>query len=122
MRAKGFSGDLATICDTGRTQYAIGHEVNLKLFHSDAPNWSAVTYEYDKWRFRYAMMDVCVAQPRQEGLKVFYLPRGVMTWGQPWPLPLSLEQSWQMDVGTSTGSGLMECGGSAAGPPMKEHM
>ena len=97
-RAKGFRGDLAMICETGRKTYSAGQEVDLKQFHAQFPGWAGVTYEYEKWDHRYAMMDFCLDQPKKEGIKVYYLPRGVMTWGMPWPLPISLDQSWQYDV------------------------
>jgi hypothetical protein len=98
VRVKGFRGDFSMICETGSTSYAAGQEVNIKEFHAQFPDWIATTYEYDKWDHRYAMMDFCIAHPKQEGTKVFYLPRGVMTWGRNWPLPISLEKSWQLDV------------------------
>ncbi len=85
VRAKGFRGDLAMICETGSTPYAIGQAVNVKEFHKHFPHWIATTYEYDKWNHRFAMMDVCIDHPKQEGVRVFYLPRGVMTWGSKWP-------------------------------------
>jgi hypothetical protein len=98
IRGKGFRGELAMICETGRTTYAAGQEVDLKQFHAQFPEWAGVTYEYEKWDHRYAMMDFCLDQPKKEGLKVYYLPRGVMTWGMPWPLPITLEQSWLCDL------------------------
>ena len=98
VRAKGFRGDLSMICETGSSRYALGQAVNLKAFHGRFPHWVATTYEYDKWNHRYGMMDLCMDHPKQEGLQVFYLPRGVMTWGSQWPLPISLEQSWRMDL------------------------
>jgi hypothetical protein len=97
VRAKGFRGDLAMICETARTSYNITQEVNTREYHQRMPGWTAVTYEYDKWDHRFGMMDVCIEQPRRDGLRVYYLPRGVMTWGK-WPLPISLEESWRMDV------------------------
>jgi len=98
IRAKGFQGELAMICETGRKTYATGQEVDLKQYHAQLPHWAGITYEYEKWDHRYAMMDFCLDQPKKEGLKVYYLPRGVMTWGMPWPLPITLEQSWQYDM------------------------
>ncbi len=98
VRAKGFGGGLAMICETGSSPYAMGQAVNLKEFRTNFPHWIATTYEYNKWEHRYAMMDLCIDQPKQEGIRVFYLPRGVMTWGDQWPLPISLEQSWQMEL------------------------
>ncbi|MFN0171703.1 MAG: hypothetical protein ACKV22_35250 [Bryobacteraceae bacterium] len=97
VRRKGFRGGLSMICETGRGRYAIGQEVNLDEFHKRLPHWIAVTYEYDKWNHRYAMMDLCIDQPKTLGIPVFYLPRGVMTWGR-WPLPVTLEESWRLDI------------------------
>ncbi|MFN8008122.1 MAG: hypothetical protein U0V70_14080 [Terriglobia bacterium] len=98
VRTKGFHGEMAMICETGRKTYMAGQEVDLKEYHAQFPDWAGVTYEYEKWDHRYAMMDFCLDQPKRSGLKVFYLPRGVMTWGMPWPLPISLEQSWTYDT------------------------
>lgn len=42
-------------------------------------------------------MDLSIATPKQCGVTVYYLPRGVMTWGR-WPLPITLEESWRMDL------------------------
>ncbi|MCX6622954.1 MAG: hypothetical protein NTY38_18185 [Acidobacteria bacterium] len=96
VRAAGFRGEMAMIGETGRRTYTVSQEVNLKLFHQQFPQWAAITYEYNKWQRRYAMMDVCIDQPKSEGLKVYYLGRGVMTWGG--GMPISLEESWRMDV------------------------
>jgi len=97
VRARNFRGDLGMICETANSAYCITQEVNLREYHAKLPHWVAVTYEYDKWRHRYGVMDLSIATPKKEGLKVYYLPRGVMTWGR-WPLPITLEQSWDMDV------------------------
>jgi hypothetical protein len=97
VRARGFRGDLGMICETANSTYSITQEVNLREYHAKLPHWIAVTYEYDKWRHRFGVMDVSIATPKQEGLKVYYLPRGVMTWGR-WPLPITLEESWSLDV------------------------
>jgi hypothetical protein len=97
VRARGFRGDLGMICETANSAYSITQEVNLREYHARLPHWVAVTYEYDKWRHRYGVMDLSIATPKKEGLKVYYLPRGVMTWGR-WPLPITLEESWDMDV------------------------
>ncbi len=96
VRAAGFKGGMAMICETGKRAYSVTQEVNLKFYHETLPHWSAITYEYDKSRHRYAMMDFCVDQPKSEGLRVYYLARGVMTWGG--KMPITLEQSWRMDV------------------------
>jgi len=98
VRARGFQGDLATIHETGKSDYSVSHEVNLAEFARECPNWLCVTYEYAKWRQRDAVMDLSVRQPKQHGLKVFYLPRGVMTWGSPWPLRIALEDNWRYDI------------------------
>jgi hypothetical protein len=98
VRAKGFRGDLAMICETGRASYSAFQEVNLEQYRKQFPQWKAITYEYDKWDHRYAMMDLSIDTPKRDGLEVYYLPRGVMTWAADWPMPISLEQSWQLDV------------------------
>lgn len=97
VRTKGWQGDLGMICETDRKPYAVGQEVNLQEFHRQFPDWIAITYEYNKLDHRYAMMDFCIEQPKKDGLKVFYLPRGVMTWN--WPsFGRPLENNWQMDL------------------------
>jgi len=96
VRAKGFRGSLAMICETANSRFSINQEVNLEEFRAQLPHWIAVTYEYDKWRHRYGVMDLSIATPKQYGVTVYYLPRGVMTWGR-WPLPITLEESWRMD-------------------------
>ncbi len=103
VRAAGFGGDLGMICETGATNYSIGQAVNLRHYKQALPDWFAVTYEYDKSWHRYAMMDACIAQPQREGLRVYYLPRGVMTWlpagSKPRSkLPVPLEESWKADA------------------------
>jgi len=101
VRARDFSGDLAMICEHGKAPYAIAQAVNLEEYHRRLPEWRAVTYEYDKWDHRYAVMDFCIARPKEQGLQVYYLPRGVMTYargGGHWPLPISLEESWRRDI------------------------
>ena len=97
-RAKGFGGDLSIICETGVSDYCVFHEVNLKRLRAGCPDWVAVTYEYDKANHRKAMMDFCIEKPMEEGFPLYYLARGVMTWGGEWPRRLSLEESWKRDV------------------------
>ncbi len=97
VRSRGFQGDLGMICETANSTYSITQEVNLAEFHKQLPHWTAVTYEYDKWRHRYGVLDLSITTPKQAGLKVHYLPRGVMSWGN-WPLPVTLERSWEMDI------------------------
>ena len=99
VRARGFAGSLCTIAETGRTEFTLAQEMNLAMLRERCPDWFAITYEYDKWLYRYGMMDLNVTTPQSYGLPTWYLARGVMTWGWPgWPLPLSLPQSWAMDV------------------------
>ena len=98
VRDKGFVGDLVTIAETGRTPYTYAHELNLAMFRNACPAWSVLTYEYDKGEQRFASMDYAVSVPRQHGLEVAYLPRGVMTWSGVWPRPMSLAEGWRMDV------------------------
>jgi hypothetical protein len=98
VRSKGFKGDLSMICETGNYTNSAVQEVNLKEYRKQFPNWKAITYEYEKYIHRYAMMDLCIETPKQEGLEVYYLPRGIMTWGMKWPLPISLQESWRRDL------------------------
>jgi hypothetical protein len=103
LRSAGFTGDLGMICETEATDSAVGQEVNLRAYHREMPDWFAVTYEYDKSRHRYSIMDFCVSWPQRDGLKAFYLPRGVMTWmpggaDRKLDLPVPLEESWRMDA------------------------
>lgn len=99
VRGKGFQGDLAMICETGVREYMICQEVNTQEFKSRFPKWSAITYlpAYEKTMHRYAMMDFCIEHPKNQGLKVYYLPRGVMTWNN-FNSRIKLEQSWAMEV------------------------
>jgi len=98
VRQKGFEGDFATISAPGATDHAVLQELSLDMVHDRCPDWDIITYWYDKWRYREALMDWCINRPQQEGCKVFYLPRGVMTWCESWPMPLPLETSWKIDI------------------------
>jgi len=100
VRARGFEGDLSTICAPYMKKYALLQEMNLAEVHRRCPNWTVIAYWYDKYKSRDAMMEWCVNRPREDGNKVIYLPRGVMTWEETaqWPLPVSLETHWEMDV------------------------
>lgn len=103
VRARGFRGDLAMLCETGRQSLMIAQEVALPIFRKSCPGWSAVSYEcaYDKSSNRYGMMEMAIEAPRKAGLRAYYLPRGVMTWGSgvdKWTLPLSLKENWRMDL------------------------
>jgi len=98
VRGKGFTGALATLWENSAVQYAVGMEVNLRMFHRECPGWTGITYEHDKWNHRYACMDLNVATPKELGMKVYNLPRGVMTWCDQWPMPIRIEENWRMDV------------------------
>jgi hypothetical protein len=98
LRGKGFAGDLSMICETGSYTNSVVQEVNLQEYRKQFPQWKTITYEYEKYMNRYAMMEFCIETPKQEGLEVYYLPRGIMTWGMKWPLPISLEESWCRDL------------------------
>ena len=97
VRSKGFSGDLATICECALAPFVVSCGINITEFHRQLPQWMAITFHYEKSRYRHALMDLCIDTPKREGLTVLYLPRGVSTLPV-WPMPISLEQSWQMDV------------------------
>jgi hypothetical protein len=103
VRARGFKGKLSMLCETIRNAYSLIHEVNLRNFQKELSHWQAVTYEsgYQKIEAREASMEFCVQLPRNAGLSVCYLPRGVMTWTWPvgnFPLAISLQESWRRDI------------------------
>ncbi|MCL5019896.1 MAG: hypothetical protein M1426_05475, partial [Patescibacteria group bacterium] len=99
VRGKGFQGDLAMICETGVREYMICQEVNTQEFKKQFPNWGAITYlpAYEKTLHRYAMMDFCIEHPKSQGLKVYYLPRGISA-RRHFSSRTKLEQSWAMEV------------------------
>ena len=98
VRGKGFAGRLSTLFEGSSTQHAVTMEVNLQMMKSELPDWKSVTYEHDKWNHRYASMDMNVATPKEFGHTVYYLPRGVMTWCDVWPMPIPIEENWRQDV------------------------
>jgi hypothetical protein len=98
--AEGFDGTLFSLCETGNYPYAVFQEVDLERMLAALPDWEMVFYEYDKWSHRAAMMDFCIDQPKQLGMRSSYLARGVMTWSTDgsWPLPMAIRDHWQLDV------------------------
>jgi hypothetical protein len=94
-----YPGEWAMLCETGRSPYLLTQEVDLRLLARECPWCAAVSYEcqYDKSFHRLGTMELAVEDSKQAGLKTFYLPRGVMTWG-PWPMALPLEESWRRDT------------------------
>jgi hypothetical protein len=101
LRGRNFQGELSMLCETGRSDYAVSQEVDLKLFREGCPGWSAISYEshYDKdTPYRLGMMEMAIGLPKRAGLKTYYLPRGVMTWSGHWPMSISLEETWKRDV------------------------
>ncbi len=102
MRAEGFAGRLAVLCETGRQPYLLAQDVNLERLHPQCPTWEAVTYEYsyNKSRYRWGMMELAIADPQRAGMKVHYLPRGVMTYAhpEPWPMTIPLADHWRLDL------------------------
>ena len=101
LRRAGFTGDLASIAEIDNQPMAVMGNVNLDLLHQSLPSWSVVTYDsiYDRRRNRLATMDFCIHQPRQVGLEVNYLTRGVMTFHIPPELgPTSLLEQWRLEL------------------------
>jgi hypothetical protein len=112
VRAKGFCGDLATINKLSPWPFPKGAParesqwVNIEMMRRDCPAWATINYMYDKgqpdgnydW-----YMEAGVAYPKSLGMNVYYLARGVMTYG--WEIQeirdrqrLQLERSWEQDV------------------------
>jgi hypothetical protein len=100
LRARGFRGELAMLCETGRSPGIAVQEVDCELFRRRCPNWAAVSYEYayDKdTPCRLGMMEMAITLPRKAGLKTYYLPRGVMTFNGTWPMTIPLEETWRRE-------------------------
>jgi hypothetical protein len=102
VRAKKFKGDLATInkVNAAVTTPTKGQLVNIEMLHRECPGWSTINYFYEKglpegnydW-----YMEAGVTYPKSLGMNVYYLPRGVMTYGG-WTDRSRLERSWTQDV------------------------
>jgi hypothetical protein len=99
LRARGFSGRLSTLCETGFLPYQVQQSVNLELLHTRCPELAAVSYDpnYDKSRCRLGIMEMAVEEPRRAGMESFYLPRGIMTWAGAWPMALTLPEFWKAE-------------------------
>jgi hypothetical protein len=101
LRAANFRGELSMLCETGRSYGSVSQEVRLDQFHAACPEWAAVSYEYSYDKntpTRLGMMEMAIGLPKRAGMKTYYLPRGVMTWGGRWPMSISLEESWRRDI------------------------
>lgn len=101
VRQKGFMGDLTTIIEIDNQPTVVMGNVNLEMFARELPDWPVVTYDsiYDRRRNRLATMDMCIQQPRLQGMQVYYLTRGVMTFNIPPELgPTTLEEQWRMSL------------------------
>jgi hypothetical protein len=101
LRAQGFAGELASIIELDNQPAAVLGNVNMAMLQQALPGWGAVTYDsiYDRRRNRLATMDLCIHQPRQAGLKPFYLTRGVMTFAIPPEMtPTTLPEQWRMSL------------------------
>lgn len=100
VQAKSFHGDLATINKVGGDATTKNQLVNLEMMRRDCPAWATISYTYDKGLpgGRYdGPMEAGITYPKSLGMNVYYLPRGVMTWGQ-WNDRQRLERSWVQDV------------------------
>ena len=103
VRAKGFNGDMATICEVINLNYNTIQVVDLAELARGFPGIGVVTYSYSRWQRRLAVADYCFVQPPEHGFPTFYLGRGVMTWNKQWrspqpPMPMSLREQWAIDV------------------------
>ena len=96
VRNKGFKGWLNTICETWADVGAFNMAVDLDVFRKEAPDWIAVTYEYNRWRRRLSCADVCMLYPKEMGLTLYFLGRGVMTYGAE-KLPIPFADHWRLD-------------------------
>ena len=101
VRGRGFTGKLASLVELENVPTALLGNVNLAMLQKALPHWPLVTYDsiYDRRVNRLSTMDFCIEQPRQLGLEVCYLTRGVMTFPvQPWVGPTTLPVQWQMSL------------------------
>jgi len=103
VRAKGFNGDMSTICEVMNSNYNTGQHVNLAEFAEGFPDVGVITYDYARWQRRMAVADYCFVQPSELGFRTYYLGRGVMTWNKHWrspqpSMPMSLQEQWAIDV------------------------
>jgi len=91
----------ASIIEIANEPMAVLGNANLEMLQAALRHWSVVTYDgiYDRRRNRLATMDFCVHQPRQAGLQVNYLTRGVMTFHIPPELgPTTLQEQWRLEL------------------------
>ena len=101
VRTRGFAGKLASLVEMDNSPMAVLGNTNMAMLQAALPEWPVVTYDsiYDRRSNRLATMDLCIEQPRQLGLDVCYLTRGVMTFPlQPWMGPTTLPVQWQMSL------------------------
>jgi hypothetical protein len=100
LRAAGYKGRLATICEVGYLDLEVVAEVNLRAFKAACPDWLLVAYHsnYLKTRSRLGVMELAVEEPKRAGFACSYLPRGVMTWADAWPLEIPLDRYWEMEL------------------------
>ncbi len=97
VRAKGFTGEIATICEIEIGPSVVIGGSNLQMIQNEMPSCKLVTYDgiYDRRVNRLATMDFCIEQPKKLGHSVYYLSRGVMpSLDDPGPL----EQQWRMTL------------------------
>lgn len=96
VRAAGFGGKLAMICETSNEHGSFHQALNLRIYRQEMPGWGAVTYDYDRDMNRWSCADFCIVHPKEIGLETFYLGRGVMTYSR--DLTISLEENWLRDM------------------------
>lgn len=103
MHARGYEGNLATICEIDNGEYNTGQVVDLAELARGFPDIGVVTFSYSRWLRRLSVADYCFVQPRELGFPTYYLGRGVMSWNGYWrrpqpPLPLPLTDQWAIDA------------------------
>jgi len=97
LRAAGFGGKLAMICETCNEEGSYHQVLNLKRYRETMPGWGAVFYEYHRNINRWSGADFGIAQPKELGLETYYLGRGVMTYDSHL-LTIPLEENWRRDL------------------------
>lgn len=96
VRATGYPGKLATICETCSEPGSYHQVLNLEELKKAIPEWEVVTYDYHRDQNALATVDFCMLQPQAVGFPTYYLGRGVMTYSRELTIPL--ESSWRRDL------------------------
>ena len=97
VRQAGYTGELASIIETGNEPGMICAVIKPQDYAAAMPGWTAVTYDYHRSLNRWAAAEFCMSAPKALGLKTLYLGRGIMTYALSL-LSIPLEENWRRDA------------------------